>query len=490
MGEGIGGDGELAAGNMRASDAGEQAGRYESPGLLAELARSQALSPRLSARHVPSALQYAGLVLATALTVLAFRSRPDLSAYAMGFAFWFGFSLIVLWRLCFVMAGAAHRFAGPAGRLPVDVPIVHWPVYSILIALRDEVEMMPQLAASLRAIDWPAGKLEVILLVEADDEATREAALRAAFPLGTKVLTVPPGAPLTKPRALNYGLAHATGTYLTIYDAEDRPHSGQLKAAYATFLTAPADVLCLQAPLTATNGAASWIAAQWALEYAVHFNLYLPALAGWGQPVMLGGTSNHFRRADLIAFGGWDAWNVTEDADLGLRAARLGGRTRSIRPPTLEAAPETFPVWFRQRTRWIKGYIQTWLVCMRTPLTLVRELGLVSWISLQMTLGASILSAFLYGPTTVWIMASLLLPGIEVEPFSASLFGLGWICSTLGDMLAPGRWRFARLLAALSRPLYWPLQTLAAFAALYGLAVRPFFWAKTPHQPEQGARRG
>lgn len=486
MGDGIGG--ECAALHARVNDADKEAGRYDRPGLLVELARSQALSPRLSARHVPSALQYAGLVLAVALATFAFQARPDLSAYAIGFAFWFGFLLIVLWRLCVVMAGAVHRFAGQAGSLSANVPIAHWPVYSILIALRDEADMMPQLAASLRAVDWPAGKLEVILLVEADDDATREAAFRAAFPLDTKVLTVPPGEPLTKPRALNYGLAHATGTYLAIYDAEDRPHPGQLKTAYAAFLTAPADVLCLQAPLTATNGSASWIAAQWALEYAVHFNLYLPALAGWGQPVMLGGTSNHFRREDLIAFGGWDAWNVTEDADLGLRAARLGGRTRTISPPTLEAAPDSFPVWFRQRTRWIKGYIQTWLVCMRAPLTLVRELGLAAWISLQMTLGASILSAFLYGPTTVWIMACLLLPGMAADPFSAALFGLGWISSTLGDMLAPGRWRFARILAALSRPLYWPLQTLAAFAALYGLAVQPFFWAKTPHQPEQGAR--
>ncbi|RIJ26675.1 glycosyltransferase [Henriciella mobilis] len=484
MGEGMRGEPDPAIAGGRAKKGGHEGEWNSVPGPLSALAQSKALSPKLSARSVPSLKQIASFVLMLVLAGWAFHERPDLAGYTLGFLFWFGFFLIVLWRYCFVVAGLFHRFREKPARLPSDVPVVQWPVYSVLIALRDEAAMMPQLAACLRGLDWPADKLEVILLVEADDDATRDAALKAPFPLGTLVLTVPPGKPLTKPRALNYGLAHATGTYVTIYDAEDRPHSGQLKAAYATFLSAPADVLCLQAPLTATNGAAGWVAAQWALEYAVHFNLYLPALAGWGHPIMLGGTSNHFRRADLIAFGGWDAWNVTEDADLGLRAARLGGRTMTISPPTLETAPETLPVWFKQRTRWIKGYIQTWLVCMRNPFRLLRELGLSAWISLQMTLGASILSALLYGPTTVFILVALAFPGDLVDPYSFALFGFGWACSTLGDVLAPGRWRFSRLLATLSRPLYWPLQTLAAFAALYGLAVRPYFWAKTPHQPE------
>lgn len=484
MGEGMWGEPDAAIPGGRDQHGAEKGDRDTVPGPFSALAKSNALSPKLSARSVPSFMQIATLVLLIVLTGWAFHERADLAGHVLGLMFWFGFFLIVLWRLCFVLAGLFHRVRKRPARLPDDVPVVQWPVYSVLIALRDEAAMMRQLADCLRALDWPADRLEVILLVEADDDATREAALNAPFPLGTVVLTVPPGQPLTKPRALNYGLAHATGTYVTIYDAEDRPHSGQLKAAYATFLGASEDVLCLQAPLTATNGAASWIAAQWALEYAVHFNLYLPALAGWGQPVMLGGTSNHFRRADLVAFGGWDAWNVTEDADLGLRAARLGGRTLTISPPTLETAPETLPVWFKQRTRWIKGYIQSWLVCMRAPFQLVRELGLTAWVSLQMTLGASILSALLYGPTTAFILVALVFPGDLVDPYSFALFGFGWACNTLGDLLAPGRWRFSRLIATLSRPLYWPLQTLAAFAALYGLAVRPYFWAKTPHQPE------
>lgn len=280
MGEGMRGEADAASQGGRGKAGGQKGNWNDVPGPLSALARSHALSPKLSARNVPSFMQIVTFALVLAVAGWAFHKRADLAGNALGFMFWFSFFLIVLWRLCFVLAGLYHRFSKMPARLPESVPVVQWPVYSVLIALRDEAAMMPQLADCLRSLDWPADRLEVILLVEADDDATRDAALVAPFPLGTKVLTVPPGQPLTKPRALNFGLAHATGTYVTIYDAEDRPHSGQLKAAYATFLSASADVLCLQAPLTATNGASSWVAAQWALEYAVHFNLYLPALAG------------------------------------------------------------------------------------------------------------------------------------------------------------------------------------------------------------------
>ncbi len=486
MGEGSWGDLGVAA---RSRSAARNLNHGEKPvgySLLQAISRSEALPPKLSARTVPSLFQVLAFLGLVALGCAAVRWQPGLTLSVAGFTCWFAFILIVLWRFCLVIVGAGRRF-GPssseshAKSLPEELP-----VYSILIALRHEAGMMPQLATSLSALDWPAGRLDILLLIEADDTETMRAARDAAFPTGTRVIRVPPGKPLTKPRALNYGLARAVGEYLTIYDAEDRPDPQQLKAACAMFEDAPANVLCLQAPLKATNGASSWVAAHWALEYDVQFNLYLPALASWGHPIMLGGTSNHFRRLDLIAFGGWDAWNVTEDADLGLRAARLGGQTWRINTPTLESAPETYSVWFHQRKRWIKGYMQTWLVCMRRPFSLLSELGFPAWVSLQMTLGASILSAFLYGPMTLWMLAGLIVPAVQVDALSFALFGLGWIASTLGDALAPGRWRFARTLAVVSRPFYWMLQTGAAIMALYGLAVRPHFWAKTPHQPEQG----
>ncbi|WP_300380097.1 glycosyltransferase family 2 protein [Henriciella sp.] len=466
-------------------------GKSGAGGTLGEaIARSEALPPELSARKVLSAAQKTTALLILSGGLAAFVLQPYFTSLALRFLFWSVFFLIVSWRFGLAVAALSQRLVREApARHAADEEETELPVYSVLIALRDEAGMMRQLAESLSRLDWPADRLEIFLLVEEDDPETREAAETAMFPAGTHILTVPAGVPLTKPRALNYGLARARGRYVTIYDAEDRPGPQQLKQAHEGFRRFAPDVVCLQAPLVATNGASSWIASQWALEYAVQFGLYVPALSALEHPVMLGGTSNHFLREDLVSMGGWDAWNVTEDADLGIRAARLGARTRTITSPTLESAPESFSIWLKQRGRWIKGYMQTWLVCMRKPVSLVRELGLMRSISLQLTLGGSILNAFLYGPMTIYVVAGLVFPDVRLDTISFALFSFGWFASTLCDFAAPGRWSFTRVLAALTRPLYWPLQTLAAVNAVYGLAVKPFFWAKTPHRPEEEAEQ-
>jgi len=185
---------------------------------------------------------------------------------------------------------------------------------------------------------------------------------------------VPPGLPRTKPRALNYGLARARGEFVVVNDAECRPHPDQLKAAVRAFRAAGKRLACVQAPLVG-DGARGWIAGQRALEYAVQFGRLLPAQARLGLPIAPGGTSNHFRRRALTSAGGWDAWNVTEDADLGLRLARTGWRVGMIATPTQEAPPEALLVWINQRSCWLKGFLQTWLVVMRRPRAAMREMG-------------------------------------------------------------------------------------------------------------------
>ncbi|MFT5774722.1 glycosyltransferase family 2 protein [Hyphomonas sp.] len=190
------------------------------------------------------------------------------------------------------------------------------------------------------------------------------------------------GLPRTKPRALNYGLARARGAYVVVYDAEDRPDPRQLREAVAAFVrgVGTSRLACVQAPLVGMPEGGGWLSAQWALEYAIQFGRILPALARLGLPIALGGTSNHFNRARLIEAGGWDAWNVTEDADLGLRLARRGARVGMIAPPTLEAPPEQMGVWLAQRSRWLKGLLQTWLVLMRTLAASLREMGLAGFV--------------------------------------------------------------------------------------------------------------
>ncbi|MEM5518499.1 glycosyltransferase family 2 protein [Henriciella sp. AS95] len=453
------------------------------PGTVREaLARSEILPPSLTAKTLLSRLQAAGLVvLAGALVASLFFWLSVTVTLMWAFAYAV-FAMIIFWRTFLTLLGAKLRFFD-SGQDEEDLRD-ELPVYSILIALRHEVSMVDQLARNLSAIDWPDHKLDIILLVEEDDPQTLEAALRSPMPGRTRVMTVPPGEPMTKPRALNFGLAFAVGEFVTIYDAEDRPEPSQLKDALRAFDKHGPRTVCVQAPLVSTNSSAGFVAAHWSLEYRVQFGLLVPAIARLWHPVMLGGTSNHFRRRDLIAMGAWDAWNVTEDADLGIRIGRMGGLTASISTPTYEQGPHRLGIWLAQRSRWIKGYIQSWIVAMRSPRRLMSELGLIRWITLNLMLGGALLSAVLYGPMTVIVLLGLIVPGMSADLLSLGLFGTGYFCALFADVMAPGRWTWSRLVAIVTRPLYWPLHSIAAVRAIWGLAIKPSFWAKTPHTPE------
>jgi cellulose synthase/poly-beta-1,6-N-acetylglucosamine synthase-like glycosyltransferase len=240
------------------------------------------------------------------------------------------------------------------------LPEADLPAYSLLVPLYREAEVVPQLLAALARLDYPADRLQVLLLVEAEDQATLGALRSCKLPCGWSTVVVPPGAPLTKPRALTFALPLAVGTLLTVYDAEDLPEVDQLRRAAARFAARP-DLVCLQARLAIDNPEAGWLAALFAVEYAVLFDVVNPGLARLGLPLLLGGTSNHFRTADLRRVDGWDPWNVTEDADLGLRLARHGMKVGVIASTTQEEAPARLQAWLRQRRRWMKGWMRLWL---------------------------------------------------------------------------------------------------------------------------------
>ncbi|MEE9379990.1 MAG: glycosyltransferase family 2 protein [Hyphomonadaceae bacterium] len=387
------------------------------------------------------------------------------------------FALLIAWRFVLLLIGSAVRLI-PRHKPTTETDL---PIYTLLVPLHDEAKSVPGLADALAALDYPPALLDIKLLVEANDAATQDALATEVWGPHVEILALPEGMPLTKPRALNFGLQRAYGEFVVIYDAEDRPHPGQLKAALAAFQKGPGNLACVQAPLKAYNANASWISGHWALEYAVHFNLVLRAFAALRLPVPLGGTSNHFRIEALEATGGWDAWNVTEDADLGLRLARLGWHVGSILPPTLEEAPVTLGIWTAQRSRWIKGYMQTWLVLMRSPRSTIRGMGLGGFLATQLTLGGTILSALANGPLLLWVVICILQPDISLGRVDITILGAGYAVNVLAAVLAPGRFSLQRLISILTLPLYWPLQSLAAVRALYGLAFRPHFWAKTPH---------
>lgn len=432
-----------------------------SPGLSAR--RTFSPAQRRTGVRLFMTLGVLGLILPQALLVPGLMLAPLL------------FAAIILFRLFLLVIARwpANRPAGEGAATPL------LPVYTILVALKDEAAVMPQLAGAMAALDYPEALIDLKLLVEAGDAATRTAIKAERWPAGTELLVVPPGNPQTKPRALNYGLASARGTYVVVYDAEDLPDPGQLKAAIDGFNRAGPETVCLQAPLVGIPAKGRWLARQWALEYAIQFGLIVPALARLGLPIALGGTSNHFRRTALVAAGGWDAWNVTEDADLGLRLARFGHRVGAIASPTLEAPPEAGGVWLAQRSRWLKGYVQTWCVLMRARKdTGADGLRPAAHASVQLTLGAAILSALVHGPWALWCAACLVSPSLSLGPVGTGALFLALLTGTLSAALAPGR---RRLVDILTLPLYWPLQTLAMVRALWSLARTPHYWAKTPH---------
>jgi cellulose synthase/poly-beta-1,6-N-acetylglucosamine synthase-like glycosyltransferase len=315
------------------------------------------------------------------------------------------------------------------------------------------------------------------------------AALAVSGPAHIEVIIVPATAPRTKPKALNAGLALARGEYVVVYDAEDRPHPVQLLAALAAFEAGGEKLACVQATLDIDNAGVSWIARQFAAEYAIQFREVLPLLARLKLPLPLGGTSNHFRAAALTAAGAWDPFNVTEDADLGYRLARDGYHADVIGPPTFEEAPITFGAWLKQRTRWIKGHMQTWMVLMRDPVRTVREMGLAGFLSMQLTLGAGLAAAFVHGPLACIVLIAALSPYDLLSRADFVLAVFGYCVAVFSALTATGvSGNLSHARAALTMPFYWPLASIAALRALFELIFRPHHWAKTAHGVSPRAR--
>ena len=431
----------------------------------------------------------------------------SLFALMLGFVRWPGTSwfvvncaMSVLFAGCLALRVLATRHARSRRGTPLPtIRGAELPTYSVLVALHREEAVVPQLIAHLNRLRWPRTKLDICLVCEADDAGTIAAIERHGLPPHMRIVRVPPGEPRTKPKALNVAADGTTGELLVLYDAEDRPHPLQLLEAYAAFRDGPDALACVQAPLQIDNGSASLLARGFALEYAALFRGLLPWMARHGLPLPLGGTSNHFRRAALDAVGRWDPFNVTEDADLGLRLARAGYVTGVLERPTLEAAPETFAVWLPQRTRWLKGWMQTWLVHMRDPRGLWHAVGPAGFATVQLvTIGmmaSVLLHPFLLGALGFTVVT--LMGGIEVGRWGAALLSLDIACATAGHVVFVGlaravlarreRWLLKGWLVQL--PVYWMALGIAGWRALLQLMSEPHRWEKTPHMPSPATPR-
>lgn len=361
------------------------------------------------------------------------------------------------------------------------------PVITILAPLFREAHALPGLVKSLTGLNYPQHLLDIKLLLEESDRETLREARRLQLDSRFDLVIVPPSHPQTKPKACNYGLASARGGLIVIYDAEDEPECDQLRLAAEIFAVSDDDIACLQARLNYYNPDENWLTRLFTLEYCLWFDHFLPALDRIGAPVPLGGTSNIFRTDVLIEAGGWDPYNVTEDADLGLRLAHLGYRTAVIQSTTYEEANCRIGNWMRQRSRWMKGFMQTWLVHRRN-----RRPHASNWrsiVSIDLFIGGTVFAALL-NPLLWGALAAQWLGDhspLEMFPGWVTAFNLAaLIAGNLSFIalaaFAPLRRRMSYLSpAALLMPFYWIMMSVASWHGLIQLLARPSFWEKTDH---------
>ncbi|GAB99051.1 putative glycosyltransferase [Gordonia namibiensis NBRC 108229] len=372
-----------------------------------------------------------------------------------------------------------------------SIPDEELPSYTVFVPAYGEPEVVGELVAAMETIEYPREKLQVLLLLEEDDEPTIAAARDVERTGIVTVVLTPPAQPRTKPKACNYGMHFATGDIVTIFDAEDKPEPLQLRrAVYVLNNTDDESVVCVQGKLSFHNVRENLLTEWFTADYGIWFGFLLPGMMVSRAPIPLGGTSNHFKRDVLDRIGAWDPFNVTEDADLGVRIADHGYRTVVLDSVTMEEANVDAINWVRQRSRWYKGYMQTWLVHMRHPVKLWDILGPVAFARFTLLIAGTPLIACLN--MVFWLILALWISGqpmIVSELFPGPIYYLALASMILGN----GAAIYMNLIAiredgrsdllgsALLIPLYWLMMSVAAIKGMWQILVNPSYWEKTYH---------
>ena len=392
-------------------------------------------------------------------------------------------------RLVAIFARFRAPKARPAGDTPQIADYKKLPQVSLLVPLLREEAVARQLLDALAAMDYPKALLDIKLVLEADDAVTRAAIDRAVLPPNIDVISVPRDGLRTKPRAMNYALPLCSGEIVGVYDAEDRPDPAQIRAVVDYLRHAPPEVACVQGYLDFYNSDRNWLSRCFTLEYSIWFRVVLLGVQRLGLPIPLGGTTVFFRRNLLEAIGAWDAHNVTEDADLGMRLARFGYRCDMIPSTTWEEANCRVRPWIRQRSRWLKGYALTWATHMRRPRALLADLGWRGFVGFQVLFLGAITSYLsiplfwaLWGATAGFGMSFWQgFPPVLMLGFFASMIA-GQVVMLATALIAARDSGHKGLIGwVLVLPFYWPLGAIAAYRAIGEIFTRPFHGHKTEH---------
>lgn len=448
-------------------------------------------NPGLSARVVFSRGQKFGLIALGVVTLAALVVWPVPTVITVLTIVSLAFLGSTVFKFLVAMRGAKYDVVERVTRQQVEaLTDAELPTYTVLVPVFKEANIVPQLVGNLGKIDYPADKLEVLVLIEEEDHLTRDAYLGSNPPPNFHIVTIPKGTPQTKPRACNVGLFFASGEFLVIFDAEDVPDPDQLKKCVVAFRRGGPKTVCVQAALNYFNADENVLTRMFTLEYNYWFDYMLAGLDAADLPIPLGGTSNHFRTQALIELGGWDPYNVTEDADLGIRSSALGYRVGVVNSTTMEEANTSIPNFIRQRSRWIKGYMQTSLVHARRPVALIREIGLRRFASFTLLIAGTPITFLGVIPLYVLTFFTIFIPTEWLSPFfpvwllwiTLVNFIIGNSAMVYLSMMGPyKRGTFDLILWSLLNPVYWILHSIASYKALWQLLFKPHYWEKTEH---------
>ncbi len=454
--------------------------------------------PSLSARTTFTTPQVIGayLLLTALLLGLAFRPTATLVALTGGISVLYVGTFLFRFVLTWIGADRRVDISVSASEVAA-LKDAELPVFTVLVPMYREHEVLPILVDSMRRLDYPRAKLDVKLVLEANDIETIEAAKALRAESLFEIVRVPHSMPKTKPKACNYALRFARGEYTVVFDAEDIPESDQLKKVVAVFRRTSEKVACVQARLNYFNRDDNFLTRMFTLEYSQWFDYLLPGLHALDIPIPLGGTSNHFRTATLLGLGAWDPYNVTEDADLGVRLTQAGYRVAVVNSTTFEEANGVYRSWINQRSRWIKGYMQTWLVHMRRPVMLWRRLGPVGFLGFQLFIGfppmTALINPLLWGTFAVGMIVG---PKQVAHFYPGAVLYLAMLNLLVGNamyiyfyMVAAAKRRWYGLVPwGLLAPLYWVMHSIAAYKAAWQLVLKPHYWEKTQHGTSAATR--
>ena len=446
--------------------------------------RLKQTQPQHSAAGTLSLTQTLLMLVFTAIFSISLIKYPLITIVVANTFITVYFLLAIIFRLVLLIAGSG---LSRKRNFSSSIPAHELPTITILLPLYRDAESLASLSAAINALDYPQNKKDVKLLLEEDDDHTITEARRLGLHEQFELIQIPGEGPRTKPKACNHGMQLARGELIVIFDAEDQPEQDQLLKAAEAFKEASPKLACVQARLNYYNADDNWLTRLFTLEYSLWFDWLLPGLQRLGAPIPLGGTSNYFKTDTLFEAGGWDPYNVTEDADLGLRLSKLGYRVKLLDSTTFEEANCKTGNWVRQRSRWMKGYLQTWFVHMRRPGDIVNTTGWLGLLSVQLFIAGNVLSA-LINPILWAVFVTWLLTSSQAisAAFPGPLLALNIFALTAGNLffvllavIAPLKRGWAQLSPyGLTAPAYWMLTSLAAYKALWQIIFPPSLLGK------------